>query len=503
MLDPEISLQVKNPDPPTINNYLSMAKTAQDIQNAQVMNKNLQAETAGIQARSNVASREDQAQQWLQDNARHFITSDANGKKVLDQPQLAVAMSEAGFPDHANGLYAHYLDNKASELDNTDATYDLVNKAKGDTAALLANVPAGPAQNAAGKRQAQFLDQFGNVPGTGIPMGTASTSQFWAKNPDGTPILDPNGNPALDNTVLQGMKTSTIPAATQESIRQFNAINHTSPEAMDPNSQQSKAAQALAVQLGYANKDDDPQSDFYWYNNRPDFKQGLTSIAPSQSLQDRNKENALSAISSAAAYDVPIAAVSKAIQSGVMPPGVSVVTALNNFFQGRTNDPEYQAALTLLEKVKRDDPTIDPSKIDGPSLLAKLNAGQQYHLQMGKYYTQNNGVLGPKTAGETGGIPSAGTQGQPGLGVQQQEQPQPQVQQGPGLTEETLPQGNPVQQTVVPQGTPIQPKQAAPAQPKASSSDKVLMRSPDGKRTGYVPQSRVNDYLKQGYTKAL
>jgi hypothetical protein len=424
-LDPSVITAGIQRQPPgmTLGDWAGLAKTAQDISASKSQQAyteqataNAAASNPGIVAQSQMTSRQAAAQQWLQDHGKDYITTDDNGNKSVDSKKMAVDMAGAGFPDYANGLYQHYLANATTEISNQDSRYSFVKKVADDRAALLSALPPGPAQNEAARRQAGFLDNLGTIPGTNVPIGTGTTGIFYAKTPDGKPILDPNGNPAVDNTMVQSIKTATIPANTQEQIRQQNQMNHSSPEANDPNSSQSKAAQALAIQLGYAKKDDPAQSDSYWYNNRPDFVAALKSNAPSQTWQDKNKDNALTHLATASTvYDPLISATAS------MPAGISIQQHLLNLFKNNVNDPNYQAIMAKIALAQKDDPTLDPTKMDGPSLAARAQVDRDYHINMSKYYATNSGPQ--PTNSTSGGIPSAGNTG--GQGGVQPPQPAP------------------------------------------------------------------------------
>jgi hypothetical protein len=205
--------------------------------------------------------------------------------------------------------------------------------------------------------------------------------------------------------------------------------------------------------------------------------------APSQNWQDTNKALALQHTTTAATVYDPLIP-----QLKDLPPGTVVRQAILNKFKGLTNDPGYAAAMAAIDRAKQDDPSIDPSKMDGPAMAARAQADHDFHIGQAKYYATNSGP-NPQNS-SVGGIPSSGTLGQPGMGVQPPAAPAPTPNKNvptPAPTPEVQPpQTGPGKATQQPASAPAAAAKSSAKVPTAAEIQDYASRT--GKTVEQVKQ---------------
>lgn len=399
-LDPNIALQFNNA---TLANS-PMAGVTAGINNVNTMQNTAmsQAQQPGVEANSAMLQRQNLGQKWLQDNSDRYQITNENGSKSFDSARAASDLANAGYPEMASQLAAHYLNNEVLKTSAASGRMEMVNKLGDAVASIAGTMPDGPARDAAIEKYTGAMDGAGYVPGTGIKMGQNVAQQFWAKDAHGQPIMNPDGSHVLDDLAVNGRRMSTIPVDTQESIRQDQLADHTGADSMDATKPISKTTNALAVKLGLAKEGDAPQSDWYWHN-RPDFQAALKNNAPSQSFVEEQKKAILNHGSNSLVLGSAIDAANEAGLPASWSPGV----ALSNWLAGKENKPGYGKFISMLQAAKQIDPTIDETKQDGPTILSKLQALQARSDKLTKYYGGAS-LTGPSPT-DVSGLPQSGS----------------------------------------------------------------------------------------------
>ncbi len=463
-IDPRIALETTpqagfGPNWDTIN---QTATTNQNIQTAQ-------AQLPGVQAESQIQQRMNAGQQWLQQNSHRFMREDG----TFDTPGAASAVANAGFPEMGNGLLSHYVNTDMLQTKSASERLDLANKGQTGMAAIIANMPDGPEKNAALAKQVAFVNgSAGYAPNSAVKMGTHVAQSLYAYDKDGNLITDVNGNPQVDSAKVNAVKTATIPADVQEDIRTNQLQNHNGPDAMNPGSSLSQSTHALAVKLGFAKQGDPVQSDWYWQTQRPDFQAALKNNAPSQTYVEQQKTNALAHGSAAATFQAAADAANEAGGPSTWVPGQMV----DAFLRDKGNDPKWGAFRSMLAQAKVLDPSLDETKQDMPTLMAKIQANLGYRNKMFNYYGGAS-QTGPSPTDLTG-TPGAGT---PKTSIGTPNTSQPKVSTAPA-TPAAAPSG----------GAPTAAPQAAPVAPP------VPTQSPVQGNTPKIPtQTEIEDYARR------
>ncbi len=439
-IDPTIALQVKPTDFGTNDMWNSINNTRQTSSNINMQN----AELPGVQAQSAQQVRQNAGQQWLQDNASNYSKPDGS----FDVTKASAGLANAGFPDYANALNAHFVNTEVAQTKDASDRFELAQKTLNGTAAVLASMPSDPGTgsdlklNDAAKRQATYLNTAGYAPNSGMKLGDAVQQPFMARDSSGNPITDPNGNPAIDASRVKAQQMSTVPADIQEKARQVQLQDHTSTEAMNPNSSISQTTDTLAKRLGLAKAGDAPQSDWYW-NQRKDFQTALGNSVPSQPYQEQVKTKALENGANETAFQAVIDSMPPGYQSNGNWRGLSNLDA---FMKSVTNDPQWAGFLSTISKAQAADPSIDPKSMSGDAVLAKLQANASYYRKMKEYYA-SGGTPGPNSV-DTTGLPSAGN-------------PSPSM----GMATKATPQSGPAQELPPVQASTFKPVQSGNYKP--------------------------------------
>ncbi len=406
-IDPTISLQVHptqgiGPDWSSIN---QTAMTAAQIPQIQAQTANIQAELPAIQAQAAMTSRQNQAQQWLQDNAEKYITVDPmTGQKTFDSNAAANGVALAGFPDMGSALAANYLHNNILGTQAATDRFNMVNGMRNTMTSILGTEPPGPALNAQASQYMHTMNTAGTSPDTGIAAGTSVFSPFMARDNNGNLITDSNGNPVIDAVAMNAQRMSQVSPQIQEQIREQRALNHTSPDAMNPNSSMSQSTQQLAVELGYAKPGDPPQSDFYWYNYRPDFVQAMKNNYQSMSVQDQYR---LTGTDFGRKAQLADSAISVLQSSGVANDGNYLSQRVNQFLSIAGSNPQYAGVISAINQAKVIDSSLDFNTMSLKALLAKLHIDSKVDHQQAQYY---NSKVGSAPGNVTQSVPTGNVQ---------------------------------------------------------------------------------------------
>lgn len=473
MIDPRIALDVAPTQGfgPDWNSVNQTRQTTQQIQTAQ-------AALPGIQAESAMLQRENQGEQWVQDHAHEYVKTDENGFQAFDYNKAAVGVANAGFTKTATGLLAHYIENDLRQTQTATQKYELVKNISDGIVATLGTMPPGETRNAFVKQASDNLDTLGYLPNSGEKLGTNTFARYYARNPKtGQPIIDSNGNPALDEQAIQGARMSTVPVETQERIRENRLMNHTTQESMDPNSDVSKSTNQIAVDLKLAKPGDPPKSDFYWNNYRPDFALALKHSQPDKDYLDAVRTGSLK-------HGADSITIKSAIDAGneINAPNLwRPFQTMSAFLENISNDPKYAAYVSRLHQAIMLDSTIDPTKQSPDAVMAKLQANLGYNTEMRDYYDSKSRpetVGGPVGGGAVGNVA-------PQVGVAPN---QPAQKQTSGPATELPPQTQPT-------GSTFQPTNKSEEQKDIQNGKRLIADYPNNP----VVRKRVNDALKAKY----
>ena len=393
-IDPSIALQGNNkfgPDWGVIQSQQQLNQAQQQL-NQNIANQ--QAALPGITADAQQKVRANNAQQWLIDNSQKY--QDANGQ--LNMPSLVNGLASAGYNDEASSVLAHHLNNNILATADTAKKIDMTKGAQENIANILSGLPVDKANSLLNNIKTGY-NLIGSNPYSTTKVGDDIASKFYAYDNQGNIIKDQNGLPAVDIAKVSAYKAASMSPEVQNSIEQYKLANHTTPQSLDPGSAVSRATHQLAVNLGLANTNDAPQSDFYW-NSRPDFANAVknnvssTDLLTSQKLASQGHEanKVLSQTAITALENTPL------MNNAQWKGGARLADIINTL----QNDPTVGAFKSILEKAKAIDPTIDETKQDGPTILAKLKAINQYNGQMSDLYTSRiSPTISPVTGVDT------------------------------------------------------------------------------------------------------
>ena len=366
-IDPNISLGFQQPKTPDLSQYMNMALTGQQLQNAQTQNQLGQAQLPGVQAESDIKQRAADFNKWITDNKSNYTNEDGtpNIEKFVN------GASSAGYFKEAQATASTDLANKAAVIKNsTDAqskniaTMNYTQSQIGHVANLLTNAP--PEQ-----RQA-LLQQYANYSNTQVP-GSGQQLQLTLGGVDpktGAPMVDPSklkaatdatmtpleaGNLAVANANVRISAQNAVTAAT--GVYQSGLQSMTGPDSTDPASGTSQAAVKFATEHNIPGVTQGMNA--YQISHLPGFAEAYAAqIIPAATKAAAVQDSTLN-LQKANQYGTAAATVDKLVQSGVIPPGVKAITWMEAHKANYSNNKDYLNALSTMHEITTNNPSIN------------------------------------------------------------------------------------------------------------------------------------------------
>ena len=291
-IDPNISLGFQQPKTPDLAQYMNMALTGQQLQNAQTQNQIGQAQLPGVQADSEIKQRAADFNKWITDNKDTYTNPDGtpNIEKFVN------GASSAGYFKEAQATAGTDLTNKAAAIKNaTDQQSQNITAANFTQSAI--NHAVNLIQNAPEDQRASLAQQYATfgdskVPGTGQQI----LQTIGKQDPTtGAFVVDPAKLKAATQatmTPLQsatlGLDTTRVGMAQAEQEKQFSELGYTKQyqNPADPVNQQFRAMMTQAGQP-------QPEDMTLWKAHQLGIDKVLPQASVSQLIPTEVRTNAM------------------------------------------------------------------------------------------------------------------------------------------------------------------------------------------------------------------
>lgn len=383
-LDPQISLGVKGPQPIDFTRFAQLKNLAAQNEAIYQSIEESKARVPGVQADSEVKQRGLRFNDWVAKNSPQFQNADG----TLDYGKAVRQATAAGFANEARDLAKSDIVNSGLAIKNaTDQTS--ADKAKLELGFKTLSYGGHFFSNLPEDKQGEYLPETEKqlnsmAPGT----GTQFAQMVTLKGPDGKPMLDKNGKPVIDKSMVTALRLSGMNAETQERIAQSGTLSGTSAEARDPNSELSKSMAQAAIDAGVPNVVVGKTAYATLKNDKLFQDLQAAAVIPAELKADGAK--AVDALKiDGNKMGTAASLIERLVASGDLPKGNMVSTLFGMKIDQIRNKPAHAAVVSLLTELQARYPNIDPTKLDGPSLSAALRALQVTTMNSAGQKAQN------------------------------------------------------------------------------------------------------------------